>query len=129
MNKAYATSLGFGLVGLVFVTIFFDSYRLASMGRDATDSLDGSAIYALVIAAILGFSARLIFVASVSQSIKMLIRGVLSVVMAAVIVATLAGFALLASGKPIDGFTLGFAVLSSVSAGLWLIRYNRPVAT
>ncbi len=127
MNKAYATSLGFGLVGIVFVTILFNSFRLASSGRDATDSLNGSAIYALVLAAVLGYSARLIFIASVPQSIKTLIRGVLSLVMVAVMVATAVGYALLVSGDKIDGFTLGFATLSSLSAGLWLIRYNQPV--
>ncbi len=127
MNNPYGTTLGFGLVGFVFLTIFFDAYRLQLMGANPMDTLDSSAIYALVFIFILG---RLIFFKSIPTAIRSALRISLSIVMASIIVATLVGCGLIMSGASIAGFAryfFGLAVLSSLSAALWLVRYNGPV--
>lgn len=124
MTKGYAVSLGFGVLGIVFLTILFDSYRLMAAGGNPNDSVGSPAIVALVIAAVVGYGARLIFVSSLSLAVRVGLRAVVSVVMVAIIVATVGGFILLATGTKVDNSTLGFATLSSISALLWLLRYN-----
>lgn len=131
MTKSYASTLGFGLVGLVFLVVFFDSRRLYLIGQDPMAVLNGSAIYALAAAFFFGYTARLIFSASLPYFARQIIRSIISLIMTIVIAGTLFGCGLLVSGLKYELFAkvfLLFSIFSSVSASLWLARFNRPVS-
>lgn len=128
MSKGYAVTMGFGLVGIVFLTMFFGAGLLSARGADPMDVLDGAAVWAVGLTAVFGYGSRLIFWSKSPPSLRAAVQAIVSIVMVAIVVATAVGGIQLLRGVVYPqwaGLTLGFTVLSAISALIWLVRYNR----
>lgn len=135
-TAGYYASLGFALVGIVFVAMGIGGSLDARAGVDAFDALDHAGLPALIFVWFLLYAFRLIFWGRVSPHVQNLVRNALTLLLCIEVAAAAVALFLMITAPdapPLGGssrtimivcFTVP-AVLCQIATLTWLIRYRK----